>query len=142
LSTRSVPPEAEVHHAAGTCLEDATEVHHAAPRCLLRLHDEATNGDLDGAGIEAWLMWEEEATRWRVPVEIARADLERIIEHSTVELEREKHRLLHESDFARWGRRGGLETVRRYGRSWFALLALRRWKRITPAELEAARPLR
>jgi hypothetical protein len=27
------------------------EVHHAVPRCLLRLHDEAISGDLDGAGI-------------------------------------------------------------------------------------------
>jgi hypothetical protein len=48
------------------------EVHHAAPRCLLRLHDEATNGGLDGAGIQAWLEWEWEAVRWGVPVEIAR----------------------------------------------------------------------
>jgi hypothetical protein len=32
-----------------------TEVHHAAPRCLLRLHEEANAGDLDGAGIQAWL---------------------------------------------------------------------------------------
>jgi hypothetical protein len=39
------------------------EVHHAVPRCLLRLHDEATSGDLDGAGIQAWLEWEWEALR-------------------------------------------------------------------------------
>jgi hypothetical protein len=40
------------------------------------------------------------------------------------------------------GRRGGLTILRRYGSDWFALLALRRWGRISPAELDAARPLR
>jgi hypothetical protein len=40
------------------------ELHHAAPRCLLRLYDEANEAPLDGAGIEAWLTWEEEAMRW------------------------------------------------------------------------------
>ena len=122
--------------------ELATEVHHAVPRCLLRLHDEAHAGELDGAGIEAWLEWEWEALRWRVPLEIDRADLERLIEHSTILLEREKHRLIHGSDWQRWGRRGGLQTLRRYGTSWYSLLALRRWGRVSEAELEAARPLR
>ena len=81
------------------------EVHHAAPRCLLRLHDEARDpsGALDGAGIQAWLEWEWEAMRWGVPAEIAREDLEGLIERSTVLLEREKHRLIHGSDFKRWG---------------------------------------
>jgi hypothetical protein len=50
--------------------------------------------------------------------------------------------LVHESDWQRWGSRGGRETVRRYGNSWMALLALKRWGRITSAELEAARVLR
>jgi hypothetical protein len=49
---------------------------------------------------------------------------------------------VHESDWQRWGSRGGRETVRRYGNSWMALLALKRWGRITADELEAARPLR
>ena len=57
-------------------------------------------------------------------------------------MEREKHRLIHESDWQRWGRRGGLTVLGRYGSEWFALLALRRWGRITAADLEAARPLR
>lgn len=118
------------------------ELHHAAPRCLLRLHDEAANGRLDGAGIQAWLEWSDEAGRWGVPVEIPREDLEALIERSVVVLDRKKHRLLHVSDFARWGRRGGRETVRRYGSSWMALLALRRWGRITAADLGAARVLR
>ena len=122
-----------------SALAHAHEVHHAAPRCLLRLHDEATNGDLDGAGIQAWLEWEWEAMRWGVPVEIARDDLERLIERSTVILDREGHRLIHASDWQRWGRRGGLATLRRYGTSWYSLLALRRWGRITDEGLAEAR---
>jgi hypothetical protein len=119
------------------------EVHRAAPRCLLRLHERA-NGttSLDGEGIEAWLEWEWEAMRWRVPVEISRDDLEELVERSGELLKREHHRMLHESDWRRWGRRGGKETFRRYGSDWFSLLALKRWGRITAAELEAARPLR
>src|SRR5215207_3862488 len=114
------------------------EAHYAAPRCLLRLHDEA-QGELRIAGVGAWLEFEHEAERWGVPVTIARADLEDLVGRSTVVLDREKHRLLHASDWQRWGARGGRETVRRYGRSWMALLALRRWNRISPADLDAAR---
>jgi hypothetical protein len=119
------------------------EVHHAAPRCLLRLHERA-NGTptLDGEGIQAWLEWEWEAMRWRVPVEISRADLEGLVERSGELLDRERHRILHEGDWRRWGSRGGRETLRRYGSDWFSLLALKRWGRITAAELRAARPLR
>jgi hypothetical protein len=82
-----------------------------------------------------------EFERWRIPVEISREDLERLVESSVELLETQKHRLLHESDFVRWGRRGGLATLRRYGADWYALLALRRWGRISPTDLEAARPL-
>ena len=117
------------------------EAHHAAPRCLISLHERANNGAtaLDGEGIQAWLEWEWEATRWRVPVEISREDLQALVDRSTVVLEREKHRLIHESDWRRWGSRGGRETLRRYGPRWFVLLARRRWGRISPEELEAAR---
>ena len=115
------------------------EVHHAAPRCLLTLHEKANGSELDGEGIQAWVEWEIEAMRWRVPVEIDRSDLEALVEQSTVLLECEKHRLLHEGDWRRWGSRGGRETLRRYGPKWFGLLALRRWDRITAAELETAR---
>jgi hypothetical protein len=118
------------------------EVHHAAPRCLISLHQKANGSELDGEGIQAWLDWEWEAMRWRVPVEISRADLEELVERSEVVLEREKHRLIHESDWQRWGRRGGLTVLGRYGTEWFALLALRRWGRITAAALDSARPLR
>ena len=120
----------------------ATEVHHLVPRCLLRLQERAECADLDGAGIEAWLEWEWEAGRWNVSVEIAREDLERLVEASTVELEREKHRLIHQSDWQRWGRRGGLSTVKKYGTQWMVALALKRWGRISPADLKAARPIR
>jgi hypothetical protein len=127
-------------------LEGRLEAHHTAPRCLLRLHERANGPDggigLDGEAIQAWLEWEMEAMRWRVPVEIGRAALERLIEDSTEVMERGRHRLLHESDWQRWGSWGGRETVRRYGSSWMALLALKRWGRITRTDLEAARVLR
>ena len=119
------------------------ELHHATPRCLVPLHERANEGtELDGEGIQAWLEWEMEAMRWRVPIEISRDELGRLVEASEVVLERERHRLLHSSDWRRWGARGGRETLRRYGADWFSLLALRRWGRITAAELEAARALR
>ncbi len=118
------------------------ERHHAAPRCLLSLHEEAHGGSLDGEGIQAWVEWEMEAMRWRVPVEICREDLEALIASSGVVLEREEHRLLHEDDWRRWGARGGRETLRRYGTEWFALLALRRWGHLSPEDLETARVLR
>ena len=117
------------------------EVHHAVPRCLLRLHDEARvpSDDLDGAGIQAWLEWEWETLRWGVPAEIERADLERLVEASTILLEREKHRLIHGSDWQRWGRRGGLATLRRYGTSWYSALALKQWGRLDGDDLDRAR---
>ncbi len=118
------------------------EVHPAAPRCLLTLHERANGASLDGEGIQAWVEWEIEASRWRVPAEIAQSDLEALVEASEVVLERKAHRLVHAADWRRWGSRGGRETLRRYGADWFALLALRRWGRITASELEAARVLR
>jgi len=114
------------------------EVHHAVPQCLLRLQDAALNG----AGVEAHVEFTLECERWRVPVEIARSDLQALVETSTVVLVKEKHRLLHASDFARWGARGGRETVRRYGSSWMALIALKRWGRVGADELDDARVLR
>jgi hypothetical protein len=119
------------------------EIHHAAPRCLISLHEKANgSSSLDGEGIQAWLEWEMEAMRWRVPIEISRDDSEALVEGSGVVLERQKHRLLHASDWQRWGSRGGRETLRRYGTDWFALLALRRWGRITAQDLDSARGLR
>ena len=118
------------------------EVHHAAPRCLLALHERANGLPLDGEGIQAWLEWEWEATRWRVPVEISSEELASLVAASEVVLERERHRLLHGEDWRRWGSRGGRETLRRYGADWFSLLALKRWGRITASDLDAARALR
>ena len=118
------------------------ELHHAAPRCLISLHEKANGTSLDGEGIQAWVEWEMEALRWRVPVEISREVLETLVRASEVVLERETHRLVHESDWQRWGSRGGRETLRRYGTEWFALLALRRWRRITAEDLKSARVLR
>jgi hypothetical protein len=60
--------------------------------------------------------------RWRVPVEISRDELQALVERSSVVLEREKHRLIHEGDWRRWGARGGREALRRYGPGWFSLL--------------------
>src|SRR3954471_10554546 len=122
--------------------DNREEIHHAAPRCLISLHEKANGAPLDGEGIQAWLEWEMEAMRWRVPIEISRNDLEALVESSAVVMEREKHRLLHSSDWQRWGSRGGRETRRRYGTDWFALLALRRWGRRTAQDLDAARGLR
>jgi hypothetical protein len=113
------------------------ELHHAAPRCLLRLHDWA-NGSFPDADLSpAWLEWSDEAGRWGVSVEISREDLARLVAASAELLERERHRRIHESDWQRWGRRGGLATFRKYGRAWYAVLARRRWGRISPAELAA-----
>ncbi len=124
-------------------VDNGLEVHHAAPRCLLRLHERAKGkASLEGEAIQAWLEWEWEAMRWRVPVKISREELEELVERSGRLLERERHRLVHEGDWRRWGSRGGRETLRRYGSDWFSLLALKRWGRITASELEAARPLR
>jgi hypothetical protein len=61
-----------------------------------------------------------------------------LIESSTVLLNYDDHRRGHEEDFARWGRRGGLETLRRYGHAWFALLGRRRQGHATKAQLRAA----
>jgi hypothetical protein len=70
-----------------------------------------------------------------VDPDVSREELAALIESSTVEIPREEHREAHAEDFARWGRRGGLATVRRYGTAWFSLLARRRWERITAKEL-------
>ena len=38
-----------------------------------------------------------------------------------------------------WARLGGRTTLHRYGTAWFSALALRRWDKLTPEELAAAR---
>ncbi len=120
------------------------ELHHRTPRHLLRLHEEAQGVAHRIGCVEAWLVWEEEATRYGVSVEIGAGDLAELVETSAVVIDAGEHRNGHSlaGDFARWGRMGGLTVLRRYGTDWFSLLALRRWGRITAEDLEAARPLR
>jgi hypothetical protein len=61
-------------------LEGNLDADHAVPRCLIALHESAHDGTtLEGEDIQAWLEWEMEAMRWRVPVEISRADLEDLV---------------------------------------------------------------
>jgi hypothetical protein len=113
------------------------EVHHRVARCVLRLRDraDACADPLSTEGLALWMDYELEAVRCGVDPDISRDELAALIEGSTVEIVREEHRNGHASDFARWGRRGGLVTVRRYGTAWFGLLAARRWERITAEEL-------
>lgn len=115
------------------------EVHHRVPRCLLRLRDRAdAHRDLEGEGVQKWLDYEVEALRWGLDPDISREELATLVEGSTVKIGRDEHREYHASDFARWGRRGGLATLRRYGTAWFSLLARRRWERITAEALAEA----
>ncbi len=91
--------------------------------------------------LAAWFEWEEEAYRYGVNPDVSRKQLVALIEGSTVELAGDEHRAGHSEagDFARWGRLGGLKTLWRYGRPWFALLARRRWKKVGAAALTAYR---
>jgi len=117
----------------------AAEVHHGVPRCLLRLRDRADERtELDGEGIQRWMDYECEALLFGVDPDTPRDELAAMVEGSTVEIPRSEHREAHAGDFARWGRRGGLATARRYGTAWMALLARRRWERITAEALAEA----
>ncbi|QIN77534.1 hypothetical protein GBA65_02335 [Rubrobacter marinus] len=108
------------------------EVHHRVPRCLLKAFDRAQEPGLEPKDLQAWFEWEEEAFRYGVDPDLSREELAKVIEGSTVELAGDEHRALHGAagDFARWGRLGGIETLRRYGHPWFALLARRRWGKV------------
>jgi hypothetical protein len=110
----------------------ALQVHHRVPRCLLGFFDRACEGELDGAGLQAWLDWEEEASRYGVDPDVSRPELVATIEASAKLVPDLEHRVCHTQagDFARWGRRGGLETLARYGRPWFSLLGRRRWGKV------------
>lgn len=115
------------------------EVHHEIPRCLLRLRERADAG-WTGEGIELAMDFEHEARRCGVDPDISREELAVLVAGSTVELAAEEHREGHSEaqDFRRWGRRGGLATLRLYGTPWFSLLACRRWERITADALAEA----
>jgi hypothetical protein len=93
---------------------------------------------LDGEGMQLWLDWELEALRWGVDPDVSRDELAALVEGSTVEIGRDEHRDRHAGDFARWGRCGGLTTLRRYGTAWFSLLARRRWGKVSAEDLARA----
>ena len=113
------------------------EVHHRVARCVLGLRDraDACADPLSAEGLALWMDYELEALHFGVDPDISRDELAALIESSTVEIPSEEHRDGHAGDFARWGRRGGLATARRYGTAWFGLLARRRWERISAEEL-------
>jgi len=110
----------------------AAEVHHAIPRCLLAMRDRADSCDdpLSADALALWMEYECEALRFSVDPDTPREELAEMVEGTTVEIPRREHRQVHASDFARWGRRRGLATARRYGTAWMALLARRRWRKI------------
>jgi hypothetical protein len=115
------------------------ELHHGVPRCLLRLRDRADERtEIDGEGIQRWMDWECEALLYGIDPDTPRDELAEMIDGSTAEIPREEHRAVHAGDFARWGRRGGLATARRYGTAWMALLARRRWEKIGEEALAEA----
>jgi hypothetical protein len=117
---------------------ERVEIHHCVPRCLLTLRDKADACALDGAGFQAWLDYEHEALRWGVNPDVSRAELAALIDALLKAIPYEDHRGIHHADFARWGRRGGMATLERYGGAWFIALAKRRHGRITRSQLEAS----
>jgi hypothetical protein len=110
-----------------------THLHHRIPRSLLKIYDRAHGPGLEPADLADWFEWEEEAFRYVVDPDISREKLVYRIEDSTVEIADDDHRAVHSAvgDFTRWGRLGGIATLRRYGRPWFVLLGRRRWGRIS-----------
>jgi hypothetical protein len=81
--------------------------------------------------------WEEEAFRYGVGPDVSREELEALIEASASSVSATMHLSGHSGagDFARWGQRGGSRTLALYGPGWFALLAMRRCKKITAEQL-------
>lgn len=121
-----------------------TETHHRVPRCLLFAYDRAVaHPELDGEGIGLALRFEELAMIYGIHDvdSLSRDELERRIESSCVELQREEHRETHEEDWVEWGSWGGKATLARYGRTYFSYLARRRWRRISAGELARVREL-
>jgi hypothetical protein len=102
----------------------------------LTLREKSDVGSLDGAGFQAWLEYEHEALRWGVDPDVSREDLAALVDASLEAIPYDDHRGIHRADFARWGRRGGVATLERYGRAWFVALGLRRHGRITRSQLE------
>jgi hypothetical protein len=119
-----------------------TERHHAVPRHVLaaRRRAEVERTEITGAGIQAWLDYEEECFSHGVDPDLSLPELEALVEGSCVVVSWEEHRrVLHAGEWAEWGRIGGRATLARYGRAYFRALALRRHRRISPTELAEAR---
>jgi hypothetical protein len=122
-------------------MHEATEVHHRVPRRLLAAHDRMLAHDrLDGEALQLWFEHEGLLLEFGLNPDISREELEQAIEASAVEVSYEEHRFeIHAPDWSRWGCKGGLATLERYGRIWFVHLARRRWRKITAAELARVR---
>lgn len=118
-------------------MPEATEVHHRVPRRLLVAHDRMLAHErLDGEALQLWFEYEGLLLEFGFDPDVTREELERAIEASAEEVTYEEHRYeIHAPDWPRWGRKGGLATLERYGRVWFAHLARRRWNRISAEEL-------
>ena len=122
-------------------MHEATEVHHQVPRRLLAAHDRMrAHTELNGEALQLWFEYEGLLLKFGLDPDISREELEQAIEASAVEVSYEEHRSeIHSADWPRWGRKGGLATLERYGRAWFAHLARRRWRKITAGELARIR---
>jgi hypothetical protein len=122
-------------------MPEATEVHHRVPRRLLAAYDRmVAREQLDGEALQAWFECEGMLMEYGLDPDVSREELKRAIEASAVEVTHEEHRAaIHGADWSRWGRKGGLATLERYGHGWFRHLALRRWRKITAADLARAR---
>ena len=118
-----------------------THLHHRIPRYLLKIYDRGHGPGLEPEDLADWFEWEEEAFRYEVNPDVARDELLSLIEGSTVEIAEDQHKTNHSAagDFVRWGRLGGLKTLERYGRPWFALLGRRRWGRVSAEALACYR---
>ncbi len=75
--------------------------------------------------------FEEECRRYGIDhMDVSRGMLEMMIQKSEVELSWKQHRMeAHAGDWARWGRRGGLKVLEKYGREHFRALAMKRWRK-------------
>jgi hypothetical protein len=120
---------------------EVTEVHHQVPRCLLAAHDRMrAHTALNGEALQLWFEYEGLLLKFGLDPNISREELEQAIKASAVKVSYEEHRSeIHFADWPRWGRKGGLATLERYGRAWFAHLARRRWRKITADELARIR---
>jgi len=120
---------------AGTGAGSAARIerHHRIPRRLLAAHDRMTRGtEIDAEALQAWFDFEEMCLEHGLDPDASREELEGVVEASVVLIPYEKHRkVVHGADWSRWGRKGGLVTLARYGRSYYRLLALRRHGKIT-----------